>query len=270
MGELDIKDAGFTLGVNFVITKWDKQTGKLLQQEKSHNRCLNSQLLGIAKFLNGEYNHTAPLMEQDYYNWIPRYLGVGTNVAAGSNLPVGTVVKVTDTRLLNEVSPRMLLPERNQIITRAGQEYIQLYIVTYLPSEYYNGSTLQEAGLFSQEEGNNCLFRITFPAIEKTENSVVQIAWTISIISVDSQNTPSEIVDKTDLENAIYRMIARMGIIEPRIDTALGILGADAIRVYASQRTTQAEVDSVVASMNEQILLLEQIDPYSSVNNTDF
>lgn len=81
----------------------------------------------------------------------------------------------------------MKLPERNKIINKSSQSYIQLVISTYLPEEYYNNQTIAEAGLFSQATGNNCLFRITFDGIKKTKDSVVEVTWTISIISVDSQ-----------------------------------------------------------------------------------
>ena len=254
MGKLNIQDAGFNIGVNFIITKRDKETGAILQQEKSHNRCLGTQLLGIAKFLNGDYNHTAPYMEQDYYNWIPRYLGVGTNVAASGNLPVGTTVKITDTRLLNEISPRMLLPERNEIISRAGQEYIQLVIDAYLPENYYNNQTIAEAGLFSQETGNNCLFRIVFPGVEKTPNSVVEISWTISIISVASSGDPTVVVDKTDLETAFQTAMTKIKGLYPACSDLCDALWDSSnncgIYIYGDNATTQETVNNITSTIN--------------------
>lgn len=49
MSELNINDAGLNIGVNVCITKRDKETGRILEQVKEHNRCLNSQLLRPSK-----------------------------------------------------------------------------------------------------------------------------------------------------------------------------------------------------------------------------
>ena len=188
-GTLDISDAGYTIGVNVRIIQRNAKTGRILAQREGHNRCLKMQLLGITKWLNGEFNDT-----QDYllhYDWIPRYLAVGTNQATMDSSPgITSEVNVNDTRLLSELQPRMKLPERNKIINRSTQAYTQLVITSYLPQEYYNGQTIREAGLFSKESGNNCLFRIVFDGIPKTEDSVIEINWIISVISVDSQNQP--------------------------------------------------------------------------------
>ena len=111
-GNFSIQDAGFNIGVNVQLTKRDKNTGRILQQVKGHNRCLRNELLGIAKWLNGEFNDTQSYLL--HYNWIPRYLGVGTNQASlDSSGSVTTEVTVNDTKLLSEISPRMKLPERN-------------------------------------------------------------------------------------------------------------------------------------------------------------
>lgn len=255
MSKLEVRDAGLNIGVNVCVTKRDAKTGRILQQVKEHNRCLNTQLLGLAKFINGDYNQTAPAMEQDYYKWIPRYLGVGTNIPAGGNLPVGTTVKVTDTRLLNEISPRMQLPERNKIVKKSGQDYIQILIEAYLPREYYNGNIIQEAGLFSGETGNNCLFRIVLPTpVDKTEDSVVEVSWTITIISIDSENQPTVIVDKTVLEDAF---LAAMDAIKTKYPDCTDLCNAIynttnecGIYIYADRATTQEVVNDISATIN--------------------
>ena len=179
----DISDAGFNVGVNVRITKRDKLTGKILEERKGHNRCLKMQLMGIVKWLNGEFNPTQSYLV--HYDWIPRYLAVGTNTATSTTPPgITSEVTINDTRLLSELSPRLKLPERNKIINRSTQNYIQLVIATYLPEELYVNEAIAEAGLFSGETGNNCLFRITFDPIIKTTDSVVEVNWTISVISV--------------------------------------------------------------------------------------
>lgn len=210
-GKLSTSEAAFNMGINVVVTKRDKRTGRVLQQERGHNRCLKQTLMGIAKYLNGEFNPTQPLnnaqnisyrLEDD---WIPSWLGVGTNISNYSTTAgVTNTVSVNDTKLLAEISPRMRLPERNKIVSRNEQAYVQLVINTYLPDELYIGERIAECGLFAQETGNNCLFRIALAEpITKTVDSVVEVMWTISIVSIDSQNSPYVEIDKSDLQNIL-------------------------------------------------------------------
>ena len=207
MGKLKMTDAGYTIGANVCITKRDKISGRVLQQVQGHNRCLRTQLLGITKFLNGEFNETNYLTS---YEWLPRYLGLGTNVqTVDSSSAIKTEVQINDTKLLDEISPRLKLPDRNIVINRAAQNYVQLVITTYLPEEYYNGQTIREAGLFSKESGNNCLFRIVFDDIKKERDSVVEVTWTISVISIDSQNEPYEEYSKADIREGFKAVFER-------------------------------------------------------------
>ena len=251
MGKLDLKDAGFNIGVNVKITKRDKYTGKILETRENHNRCLRYQLLGMAKFLNGEFNRTATEEEQDYYHWVPRYLGVGTNIAGSSTSSVGTEVNINDTMLLNEISPRLKLPDRNKIVSRSTQSYIQLVIDTYLPSQLYNGNTIAEAGLFADETGNNCLFRITFSGITKDENSVIQVSWIISIISIASENEPYVDVDKTDLKEILDEIFDKIGTMDSRFTTICNDLKLQGIPTYASNTVMQDDVDEVTQLLTQ-------------------
>jgi hypothetical protein len=271
MGKLNAKDAGFNVGVNVRVTKRDKQTGRILEKREGHNKCLRMTLLGIAKYLNGEYNPTQPHLY--YYDWIPRYLGVGTNVATlDSAIGVSTEVNINDTRLLNEISPRIKLPERNTIINRSNHNYIQLVISTYLPESYYNGQDISEAGLFSKSTGNNCLFRIAFDKIKKTEESVIEINWTISIISVNSANEPYESLDKTDLIKATHQLLDRFVQLYPDIHDACEIM-KDAIYEYGSMDSTKASIadmtKQVTNEFNKMKEWLEVIDPIPVIEQVD-
>lgn len=206
-GTLNMTDAGYVIGANVCLTKRDSKTGRVLQQVSGHNRCLRMELMGITKFLNGEFNDTSYTLAQD---WIPRYLGLGTNIASvDSDSHIKQEVQLNDTRLLDEISPRLKLPDRNTVINRTAQSYVQLVITTYLPEEMYNGQTIREAGLFSKASGNNCLFRIVFDDITKEKDSVVEVTWTISVISIDSQNEPYEEYSKADLRESINEVIER-------------------------------------------------------------
>lgn len=242
MGTLKTQDAVFNIGVNVDIKGINTKTGEVVVHRKNHNRCLKTQLMGITKFLNGEFNKSHP---ESYYNWIPRYLALGTNLAAyDSGTSVTTVVDINDTKLLNEISPRIALPERNTVINRSTQSYVQLVINTYVPEDMFNGQTIREAGLFSNATGNNCLFRLTFDDITKTEDIVLEVNWTITIISIDSQNQAYEEIDKTDLWNAMELLINRFAQVAPDIANFCGDLKG-AIKEYAKS-------DSSIASVKTQ------------------
>ena len=263
MNNLNIKDTAFDVGVNVKITKRNKYTGRVIETRQGHNRCLRMQLMGLIKFLNGEFIEDNPWVS---YQWIPRYLGLGTNVASGS-VPVGvsTEVSISDTRLLHELSPRIKLPERNKIINRSTQDYIQLVIVTYLPEDQFVKESIGEAGLFSEESGNNCLFRITFDPIIKDIDTVVEVNWTISIISVDSQNQPYEDQDKTDLRQSMEALLDRFAELYPTLKDAVTILKDPCIYDYGRQDVTQEKLNEDVALIGQAIADLADIMPEEDI-----
>ena len=242
-GTFTLEDAGFTVGINVKLTKRNKNTGRVLETRQGHNTCLKTQLMGIVKWMNGEFNESAPfLLGAD---WIPRYLGVGTNIATYENVEgnsVGTEVNVNDTRLLSEISPRMKLPERNTIVNRSTQRYVQLVISSYLPSEYYNDEVIAEAGLFSKESGNNCLFRIVFDGINKTEDSVIEVDWTISVISIESNNEPYESIDKSDLRLSMEQLLDLYGQKIPQFKESTDHMKNPAIVQLQNQSASQTQI----------------------------
>lgn len=250
-GTLSVQDGSFTVGVNVKLTKRDKNTGRVIETREGHNRCLKMQLMGITKWLNGEFNDTQSYLL--HYDWIPRYLGVGTNIATSYSPPgISTEVTINDTRLLDEISPRIKLPERNKVVNRGTQSYTQLIITTYLPEEYYNGQTIAEAGLFSKEEGNNCLFRIVFDGIPKTEDSVIEVSWTISVISVDSQNTAYTEVDKVDLRASMNQLLDLFATKHPDLTDACNVLKTPGIYEYGRSDAKQSDVDNATLLINQE------------------
>ena len=249
-GTFTLEDAGFTVGINVKLTKRNKNTGRVLETRQGHNTCLKTQLMGIVKWMNGEFNESAPfLLGAD---WIPRYLGVGTNIATYENIEgnsVGTEVNVNDTRLLSEISPRMKLPERNTIVNRSTQRYVQLVISSYLPSEYYNNEVIAEAGLFSKESGNNCLFRIVFDGINKTEDSVIEVDWTISVISIESNNEPYESIDKSDLRLSMEQLLDLYGQKIPQFKESTDHMKNPAIVQLQNQSASQTQIDEATQTL---------------------
>ena len=259
-GSFSIEDAGFSVGVNVKVTKRNKYTGAIIEERRGHNRCLKMQLMGLVKWLNGEFNPTQSYLVS--YDWIPRYLGLGTNSATSQTPPgITTEVSINDTRLLSELSPRIALPERNTIVNRSTQSYVQLVIVTYLPEELKKKKKIAEAGLFSGENGNNCLFRITFEPIKKDADSVIEVNWTISVISVDSQNQPYEELDKVDLRESMNELLDRFAELYPTLQAACNTLKSPAIYEYGRSDTTQALVDAAVMEIRDRIIELRDLDP---------
>ena len=261
IGAITTGEAAFNMGVNVCVTKRDKKTGRILQQEKGHNRCLKQTLLGIAKYLNGEFNPTQPLSNEQNLSyrleddWIPSWLAVGTNIGDyDSGAGVTSVVSINDTKLLGEISPRMRLPERNKLIARNEQSFVQLVINTYLPDELYIGERIAECGLFAQETGNNCLFRICLAEpILKEVDTVIEIMWTISIVSIDSQNSPYVEVDKSDLQAVLNQLLDRFAAYTKKgkkvdIDAVVADF-KDAMYDYYRRDIDQEGVDSTVAEM---------------------
>lgn len=271
MSEFRAEDAGFNVGVNVRITKRNKDTGRVIETREGHNKCLRTTLLGIAKYLNGEFNPTQPHLY--YYDWIPRYLGLGTNEATIDNTgTVTSTVNINDTRLLSELSPRIKLNDTNTVVNRSSNQYVQVVISTYLPEHLYNDEEISEAGLFSKASGNNCLFRIVFDPIKKTQDSVIEVNWTISIISVDSANEPYEEINKEDLYKAMQHLIDRMNQLYPDFTESNQVL-EEAILEYGRTDSTAASVqamsDRLAAEVYKMALWVAAIDPLPVIEKVD-
>lgn len=259
-GKFHIKDAGFNVGVNVKITKRDKKTGRVLETREGHNRCLRMTLMGIAKYLNGEFNDTNYLILSD---WIPRYLGIGTNIATvDSDAGITSEVSINDARLLNEISPRIKLPDKNTVVNRSSQSYVQIIISTYLPESYYNGQIIREAGLFSKPTGNNCLFRIVFDDIKKDTDSVVEVNWTISLISIDSENQPYEEYSKADLRESINEVVEQLGVLYPGFEKYVEDTKAS-IFEYGRSDSTEESIKAATDKMTAAYSALRVMDPTS-------
>ena len=263
-GKFNISDAGFNVGVNVRIRKRNKDTGRILEERNVHNRCLKTQLISIIKFLDGQFNTTMPYNLSR--NYVPNYLGVGTNTATyDSSASVTSNVEINDTRLLHEIGPRISLPRKNTIVNKKTQDYIQLVIVAYLPSEYYNGYTLREAGLFSKQSGNNCLFRVTFDGIEKTEDTVVEVNWTISVISVESQHDAYESVDKTSLKDSMDLILDKFAELIPAAAETTEDLKDPAILDYKRSDVSQERVNKDVEKLQADYLAIKDLTPLGPI-----
>ena len=86
---------------NVHIRVFNKNTGEVRIERTCKNRVTRLMLWGIARFLSGEFNDSTP---DKIYEYIPRFLALGSNQASADAALSGvtTAVTVNDTRLLNE------------------------------------------------------------------------------------------------------------------------------------------------------------------------
>lgn len=171
------------------------KTGKILEERHAKNRVTRLMLYGIGKFLLGQFNDSSP---DKIYEYIPRYLALGTNTPGedASTVGVTNISTVNDTRLLNEIKvasttgasesiKRVWIAERNmcKLNTKFSDPFIKVSIKTYISSNHYDGMSIGEAGLFSKEKDNNCLARVCFNPIAKNPGEVLDIQWDITLLS---------------------------------------------------------------------------------------
>lgn len=186
---MDLLHSQSNMAVNVSIRRRDKRTGKVLEARYAKNRVTKLALLGIVRFINGEFNQSAP---DSMYEYIPRYLALGTNTPGSLNPGVTTNVTVNDAKLLDEItmdngdSARIWIAgrEHSKVESRASDPYVKLTINCYIQSNTFDGENICEAGLFTQKTGNNCWARVAFDRIMKTENDVLDITWEITVLSV--------------------------------------------------------------------------------------
>ena len=182
----------------------NSKTGATRVERHIKNRVTRLMLWGIAKFLAGEFNDSTP---DKIYEYIPRYLALGSNTASSSSSDsVKTVVTVDDTCLLNEYKvltatgsseavKRINIEGRqhNKTVTAFSEPFIKLSFRTYVKSTHYDELQIGEAGLFSKEKGNNCLARVVFPSFTKKPGEVIDIQWDITLLSYGTTKYPDSV-----------------------------------------------------------------------------
>lgn len=187
------------VGVNVTIRRRDSKTMKVLETRRAKNRVTKLAILGIVRWINGEFLQTSnnPDRTEEY---IPRYLALGTNTPEEPNPGVSSEVTVTDAKLLSEIknkndSARIWIGSRrhNKIESRMSDSFVKLTINVYIQSNIYNSDRISEAGLFTKKTGNNCWARVAFDPITKTDNDVIDITWEITVLSVGTTVYPNSI-----------------------------------------------------------------------------
>lgn len=241
-----LMNSSTNMNINVRLSMRDSLTGRIKHTVEGHNRVTKSAIMGLIRFINGEFNDTTPITILDY---IPRYLALGSNTAGTINPGVTSEVTVNDTKLLSEISPRIKLTQRNIIENRYTNPYIKLTIRVFIPVDQFVGENLGEAGLFTGETGNNCWARITFEPFTKEVNTVIDVTWEITIVSMESSNQPYEDIDKEILKLAIDNALDKISTAQPSYKSLCDQLKSG-YKLYASSTATQTEINNQANAIN--------------------
>lgn len=143
--------AGIIPVVNVTICKIDAATGRIVGVVRRHNLVPTAGRNLLRDFLAGDgpaaLSHVA--------------LGTGTTTPAA-----------TDTALQAEVF--------RDVITQRIKDTAKLTVKYYLGTQYANGYTLAEAGLFNAATGGVMYARVTFPPDAKTVSQAWTFTWDLT------------------------------------------------------------------------------------------
>lgn len=213
---LKIRSGLVTPKVNVSIL-YKSTDGTVIKQTGVKNRILRE--IGVysyVRWITGAFNNDASLWDQKQY--VPKYLGVGSNQPPLTGAPgTSTAVQFSDISLfheINDVEATGIPLERNRIkLNRASyisdsdeDGYIKVQYEAYIPEDRFVGETIGEMALMTMPTGWDAFARITFPAFKKEPNTIIQIIWEISIISVESSDRYHPLVKKY-LREAIEKAI---------------------------------------------------------------
>ena len=204
----------FPVNVNIIHKSTD---GKLLNMSSVKNMVLKEWgLYSYVRWIIGSF-HNGTL--EDNGQFVPKYLAVGSNTAPLNGAPnTDTAVKITDISLFHELDDssitgepsdkhRIPLNRGNYIEDVEDQNWLKVQYEAYIPEDRYVNETIGELALMTQPTGWNAYARVTgFEPFVKVPNSVVQIIWEITIISVESSERFVPPV-KTYLREAIEKAI---------------------------------------------------------------
>lgn len=183
----------------------DPITGKCRVERTAKNRITRLMLWGISKFLSGEFNDSTPDI---IYEYIPRYLAFGTNTPGSNSEAAGvtSIVTVNDTQLMNEITmasstgettsvKRISIQSRQHMktSTRFTDPFVKLSLMIYVSSHQFDNMEIGEAGLFTKEQGNNCVARVVFAPFQKKSDEVIEICWDITLLSYGTTKYPDNI-----------------------------------------------------------------------------
>lgn len=242
------------------------KTGKTRIERTAKNRITRLMLWGMSRFLAGEFNDSTPDM---IYEYIPRFIGLGSNIpSADKAASVGTTVTVNDTCLLNEYTSqtsggnlekvsRINIQGRrhNKTLTRFSDDYIKLSFSMYVNSSQFDNLQIAEAGLFSKEQGNNCLARVVFPPFTKHKGEVLDIQWDITLLSYGTTKYAESLM--IEGPNKITIPITYTPY---KLVTKTTLLRAESSDVSGSLVITRTNDNNIMYTTNEDGFLVPAID----------
>lgn len=216
----------FPVNVNII----HKETnGKLLRNITAKNLVLKQYgLYSWVNFILGNYynGNTEENFNNPSYNpsldsrlFVPSYLAVGSNEDPLEG-PAGTTTttQITDTGLYHELpdpsvvgelgSSRIPLNRATYVEDYPQSNWLKVQYEAYIDENRFVGMTIGELGLMTRDRGNNAFARITsFEPFVKERNTVVQVIWEITIISLDTSNQQYDPVNKIPLQECIDKAI---------------------------------------------------------------
>lgn len=188
--------AGLLFPVNVQILE-KSNSGELLKSHTIKNAVLKEYgLYSYIRFLLGSFSNGSL---NDSINYIPRYLAVGSNQTPMTGAPgTTTAVQITDISLFHENfdndmtgesinKVRIPLNRANYIEDDENEPFLKIQYEAYIPEDRFVNQTIGELALMTQPTGWNAFARISgFEPFIKAPNTVVQVIWEITIISVES------------------------------------------------------------------------------------
>ena len=175
----DIERSQLNILNNVVFKKRSLATNNILQEVKSKNMVTRLSLASIAKIFYSEL--------EGIEKYCPSYFAVGNTGSPNHSPTVTTSVTVNDTMLYGELPTNY---ERIKISSRSidnnvANDYVRVNLQGYILSDIYSGVIINEAGIFTNNTGNNCLARVIIDQpITKEEGTVIDVLWTITITSI--------------------------------------------------------------------------------------
>lgn len=158
------------------------------------------------------------------------------------------------------------MTQRNVITNRYNDPYIKLTIKHYIPVTAYVGESIAEAGLFTDKTGNNAIARITFDRFIKDEETVIDVTWEITIVSMESENEAYVSIDKQDLKTSIGDALDRIGSNYADIKDLCDVL-KQGITDYGRSDVSQQAVDTDTSEIQRLTYPLDKFvtmsEPYS-------
>lgn len=161
-----------------------------------HNRVTKTALMGIIRYIYGDFDKDEATVHQVASSYTPKYLALG-GYYAGEQTPswstytpsVGTNITELDHELNNGDDHRVLISSR-QITNNLTDNFITISFRTYISSEDFKNTVIKEAGLFIGDDGNNCWSKITItPELTKGTHDFLDVLWDVKVSSIGATST---------------------------------------------------------------------------------